>query len=142
MSEETKKKIGDAQRGEKNHMYNRRGKDNPSSMKVYNETDDIYYDSATMCSQETGISISKICAVCRGERATAGNKVFRYVVDGKIQYPNTKVKRKTKRVIYNKDKKIYESIKEACIEVYGYYDYHRIKKELDKPNGEFSYYNE
>lgn len=138
LSQDTKKKIGDAQKGNKNHMYGKHGKDNPCSIIVFNETDCEYYDSATICSEKTGISISKICAVCRGERATTGNKVFRYVINGEIQYPKTNVKRKNKPIIHNKTGIIYNSIKEACISIYGKYTGH-ISWELKKIDGEFSY---
>ena len=41
-SETTKRKIGDAQRGDKNHMFGLRGVDNPTSRKVLNVTDNIH----------------------------------------------------------------------------------------------------
>lgn len=126
LSEETKKKIGDSQRGHLNHMYGIKGKDNPSSIRVYNVTDDIYYDSATMCSEQTGLSVSKICAVCRGDRATTGNKVFRYVIDGKIKDVIPKIKKKSKSVKNIDTGEIFETIKQAEIKYYG------------KPNGSIS----
>ena len=123
LSEETKKKIGDSQRGHLNHMYGIKGSKHHSSIKVYNVTDDIYYDRATMCSEQTGLSISKICAVCRGDRATTGNKVFRYIINGKIQDVVPKTKKKSKSVKNVDTGEIFETIKDAEIKYYG------------KPNG-------
>lgn len=119
LTDEVKKRIGESQKGKLNHMYGIKGKDNPSSIMVYNVTDDTYYDSATICSEQTGLAISKICAVCRGDRATTGNKVFRYVIDGEIQEVEPKIKRKSKRVMNTETNIIYDSCVEASIEYYG-----------------------
>lgn len=100
-------------------MYGRKGKDSPSSIMVYNVTDDVYYDSATICAEQTGLGVSKICAVCRGDRATTGNKVFRYVIDGKIQDVEPKIKRKSKRVLNTETNVIYNSCVDAAIDYYG-----------------------
>ena len=119
LTEEVKQRISDSQKGELNHMFGKKGKLNPSSIQVYNVTDDVYYDSATECHEKTGLSISKICAVCRGERATTGNKVFRYVIDGEIKNVSPKTKRKSRSVKNIETGKIYNSCVEACVDVYG-----------------------
>lgn len=100
-SENTKMKIGQAQIGQKNHMFGIKGRNNPSSKKVMNITDNKCYDSATECAEIEGLSMSKICAVCRGDRATTGKKVFRYLDDlgNPIEPRNQKHKQKHKEII-------------------------------------------
>lgn len=119
LSEETKRKIGDSQRGKLNHMYGIKGVNHHSSKKVYNVTDDVFYDSATICSEQTGISHSKICAVCRGDRASAGKRVFRYVVDDTIQEVKCKTTKKTKSVKNKETGEIFLSVKDAEIKYFG-----------------------
>ena len=118
-------------------MYGKKGKYNHSSIPVYNLTDNIQYESATECAEMTGLTVSKICAVCRGDRATTGNKVFRYIIDGKIKQPYCKTKRKSKRIIDNKTGIIYNSgiecSKELNISKYIVYN------ETRKPNGRFTF---
>lgn len=85
-SEETKRKISEAQLGEKNHMWGKKGKDNPTSRPVIDLTTGKRYDSATEVAKELNKNdASKICAVCRGDRGSTYDKVFRYLdKDGNI----------------------------------------------------------
>lgn len=115
-SDITKERIGSAQRGTKNHMYGRTGALNPTSKEVIDLDTKIIYPSATICAQELGLSLSKVCAVCRGDRGSTQGKIFRYVGQ---EDTVSKLQRKTKR-IYNHDKQtMYYSIKEACIDLTG-----------------------
>lgn len=79
LSEETKLKISEAQRGEKNHMYGKTGALNPTSKRVKNITTGVVYDSASECSRIEGLQLSHICSVCRGDRGSTGGFVFRYI---------------------------------------------------------------
>ena len=79
LSEESKKLVSLAQMGKLNHMYGKCGKLNPASKMVYNVTDDIIYENGAICIKEENLPASKLYAVCRGDRKTVGNKVYRYV---------------------------------------------------------------
>lgn len=80
LTDEVKTKIGDSQRGELNHMFGRKGKDNPSSKRVINITTNETYDSVEeLCENNPEYSHSKVCAVCRGDRKTHKGCVFRYL---------------------------------------------------------------
>lgn len=82
LTEEVKRKIGDAQKGELNHMYGRTGKDNPSSKRVINLTTNEIFDSVEdLCRNNPWYGHSKVCAVCRGDRKTHKGCVFRYLDD-------------------------------------------------------------
>ena len=78
-SEETKRKISQAQLQEKNHMYGKVGKENHASKPIIDLVDDIVYDSANIAAKELGLSASHICSVARGERGSCGGHVFRYL---------------------------------------------------------------
>lgn len=80
LTEEVKKKIGNAQRGELNHMYGKTGKKNKTSKPVICITTGKEYLSATECAKNMpGFDLSKICSVCRGERYTYKKHIFRYL---------------------------------------------------------------
>lgn len=112
----TKERIGNAQRGIKNHMYGKTGALNPTSKQVIDLDTKVVYPSATICAKELGLSLSKVCAVCRGDRGSTQGRRFRYVGHEDII---SKLQRKTKR-IYNHDvHKMYYSMKDACIELTG-----------------------
>ena len=97
----TKKKIGEAQVGSKNHMYGRVGADNPTSKRVINLATKEILNSATEMAEKEGLSVSKVCAVCRGERGTAGGRIFRYLdEEGNIIEPEN-VKGVLRRKIVN-----------------------------------------
>lgn len=109
-SEQTKKKISEAQLGEKNHMFGKIGKDNSTSKAIIDITTGKIYASASDIMRELKVSdVSKICAVARGERISAYNKIFRYVDSENhpiiVNFPKTKICRqsilnKTKNIIY------------------------------------------
>lgn len=113
LTNSVKKKISEAQKGELNHMYGRRGKNNPCSIPVMNVTKNIKYDSATQCAEIEQISVSKVCAVCRGERATTNNCVYRYLIDNKIQEIDSKIHKKTIAVVNLNTEEYFESIRDA-----------------------------
>lgn len=71
-----KKKISEAQMGEKNHMY---GKTPSNARRVLCITTGEIFDTATKCAKYYNLCISKICAVCRGERKTHGKMKFKYI---------------------------------------------------------------
>lgn len=79
LSEETKRKIGDSQKGKLNHMYNKKSKENKSSKPLINLTLNIKYDSVMQCAKKENKSFSHIAAVCRGVRGTCGGCVYRYL---------------------------------------------------------------
>lgn len=109
-SELTKFKIGDAQKGSKNHMFGVLGEDHHSSKKVMNMETRMIYDSATECSEIEGVQQAKVCAVCRGDRATTNNTVYRYVdEDGSIIEPEEiKTTQKNREVVnHNTGEKFY-----------------------------------
>ena len=87
-SEETKRKIGEAQRGELNHMWGRFGAANPTSKRVIDPTTGTIYGAAMEAARVLGLNFSHICAVCRGARGSTGNRVFRYLDEkGEIILP-------------------------------------------------------
>ena len=114
LTEEVKKKISEAQIGELNHMYGIKGKDNPSSIPVINITKNRIYASATECAEIEKISISKVCAVCRGDRASTNYCIYRYLdKDENIVEPYVKMKVKNIRVVNLDTNEIFNSIKDA-----------------------------
>lgn len=116
LSEYVKEKIGNSQKGEKNHMYGKRGKDNPTSKRVKNITTGVTYDSATICAEAENAIISHICSVCRGERGSHKGNVYRYIDDmDNIILPPKETLIKQKRVRNIELDMIFESISEASI---------------------------
>lgn len=78
-SEETKRKISEAQIGELNHMYGKRGALNHTSKRILDLTTGIIYESAMLASDELDLNFSHVCAVARGKRGSHKDHVFRYV---------------------------------------------------------------
>lgn len=66
-SEETKKKISEAQLGPLNHMYGKTGKLNATSKPVIELTTGKTFESANLAANHFNLSFSHICAVARGE---------------------------------------------------------------------------
>lgn len=101
MHKSVKKKIGDAQKGELNHMYGKVGELNPSSKRVINLTTGEIYGSAMECARLLGLNNSHISAVCRGDRGSTNKMVFRYIDEnGQIVQPIKKQSKiKHKRVM-------------------------------------------
>lgn len=89
-SEETKRKISEAQLGEKNHMYGKKGKLNPTSKRVIELTTGKIYDSASLAAEDLQLNFSHVCAVARGTRGSHKGYVFRYLDenDNPIQTSN------------------------------------------------------
>lgn len=116
-SEETKRKIGEAQKGEKNHMYQKRGSLNKTSKPVQELKTGLIFESAMIASEYFGLNFSHICAVCRGERNSTGKYIFRYIDENNkiIETSRSKISRgrriknKTTGEIFNSFKEISET---------------------------------
>lgn len=78
-SNETIKKISEAQKGCLNHMYGKTGDQNTTSKKILDLTTGQMYGSASEAAKDLHLNFSHICAVARGERGSTGQKVFRYL---------------------------------------------------------------
>ena len=108
-SDYVKKKIGDAQRGELNHMYGKTFEKCKNSKPVINETTGKTYVSLRQCAlMEYGTidAVKQISKVCdpNSNRFTYKNQVYKLLdKDGKPIEKNVKP-------IKNGSKKIYESI--------------------------------
>ena len=98
---------------------------NAQSVNQYDLNENLIgnYETITKASQATGVSISKISAVCRGERKAAGGYIWRFATDKRIHPKRDKSKRqenpKCEKPIlqYAKDGKLvaeYKSINDAC----------------------------
>lgn len=94
-AEETKKKISEAQKGSKNHMYGKKGARNNTSKPVIELTSGKIFESASLASEYFHLNFSHICASARGTRGSTGGKVFRYIDDGDIIIPENRAKIKT-----------------------------------------------
>jgi group I intron endonuclease len=153
LTDRTKKAIGNAQRGSLNHMYGIRGKDNPSSIPVIDITTGERFDSVThLCKEKPIFDISKVCAVCRGDRYTYKSHVFRYLNnDGSIrengvptdinEIKRTKSKHVSKNPISHPIEDmtnhiVYQSITDAVGKRYK----SNICRKLKRENGECDYH--
>lgn len=87
----TKRKISEAQIGDKNHMFNKTGKLNKTSKPVIELTTGKIYESANLAAQDLHLSFSHVCSVARGERASTGGFVFRYIDDKGVPIRPNKV---------------------------------------------------
>lgn len=88
-SEETKRKISEAQIGNKNHMYGKVGSLNATSKRVIELTTGRIYESAMLASKELGINFSHVCAVARGTRGSHKGYVFRYLDENNRSIQNS-----------------------------------------------------
>ena len=80
LTEEVKKSIGNSQKGKLNHMYGKKGKSNPTSIPVIDLVTGVKRDSVSMfCNEFKEFDVSKVCAVCRGNRLTYKGHIFRYL---------------------------------------------------------------
>lgn len=114
LPESVKKKISNSQKGELNHAY---GKPSKRRKPVICLTNNTEYESVTDASLKTGISISQIARVCRGERGSVKGLVFRYIEEGKVlNYNNKKFKEVKKKIVDKNSGKVFESFKEAMVE--------------------------
>lgn len=78
-SEETKRKIGEAQKGELNHMYGKVGSQNAMSKRIIELTTGKIYESACEAAKDLNIGFSHVCATARGKRGSTGGFVFLYI---------------------------------------------------------------
>lgn len=89
LTQEVKDAIGNAQKGSFNHMYGRRGRDNPSSRPVIIlETGETFGSVLELCRVYPQFSNSKVCAVCRGTRYTHKKHTFRYLDENGVIIDN------------------------------------------------------
>ena len=99
-SEETKKKIGNSQRGELNHNFGKVGSLNSTSKKVIDLNTNKIYESASLAAKELNLNFSHICACARGARGSTGGHIFRYIdEDNEIILPIDRVVTKFKALI-------------------------------------------
>lgn len=118
-TEETKRHIGQAQIGEKNHMYNVKGKMNKTSKPIIELKTNKHYDSITQAANELNLNLSHIAAVCRGNRNSTGGYMFRFIdengntIETERSSVNRarRIKNKTTGKIYNSFKEIEEDLK-------------------------------
>lgn len=66
-------------------MYNVKGYDNACSKEAIELTAGERYGPASAAREEFNLQISHICAVCRGQRGSTREYVFRYINNNKIQ---------------------------------------------------------
>ena len=134
-AERTKKLIGLAQVGEKNHMYGKVGELNPTSRPVKDMQTNKIYSSATECALDLGLIISKICAVCRGDRGSTGGRVFRYIdEDGNVIENESSKKQHRRRVVNTYTGEIFKNADEATIST-GRKSGSNLSKHLKAGNG-------
>lgn len=104
-SKRTRKKIGESQRGPRNHMYGIRGKDNPGSKPTIELTTGKRFHSITEAAEHFNVSISHVASVTRGERGSTGGRVFRLIGEDGIPISE-------ERFVKPKSLKVRKSIKE------------------------------
>jgi group I intron endonuclease len=98
-SEETKRKISEAQKGKLNHMWSKTGKQNSTSHPIIELTTDKTYESANLASKDLNLNPSHVCSVARGERGSTGGYVFRYMNQtGKIIQPQSITRIRQKQI--------------------------------------------
>lgn len=78
-SEETKRKISEAQKGALNHMYGKRGSLNVTSKPVIELTTGQIFGSASLAAEFFHVQLGHVCDVARGERGSTADRVFRYL---------------------------------------------------------------
>ena len=115
LTEETKKKIGEAQKGELNHQYGVKGADCKHSKSVRNITDNIDYASERECSDIENIPFKIISAICNGKKGSYKGKQYKFIDEnGNIIVSKDDVLAKqTRRVINLTTNKVYECVAEA-----------------------------
>lgn len=112
-SEETKKKIGESQKGELNHMYGKKGAENKTSKKLIELKTNTIFQSVTIAAEILGLNLSHIASVCRGKRSSTGGYVFRYLDDNnKIIDVEAPKKNRARRIINLDTKEVFNSFKE------------------------------
>lgn len=120
LSEDTKRKISEAQKGELNHMFGKVGELNHTSKRVKNITTGEIFGSAMECAKKLGLNNSHVSAVCRGTRGSTNKMVFRYLDDnGGIIEPINKSRVKHRGVQNIDTGETFESAVEAEIHYFG-----------------------
>lgn len=110
---ETKLHIGLAQIGEKNHMYNKRGKLNKTSKPIVELKTNKKYESIMEAARDLNLNFSHIAAVCRGTRNSTGGYMFRFLdKNGNIIETDRPEINRARRIRNKTTGKIYESFKE------------------------------
>lgn len=117
-TEEQKRKISEAQLGEKNHMWGIKGELNKCSKKVIELTTGKIYASATEATEKLNLgvnAITKVCACARGDRNSTHNLVFRYLDDelNPIYVDLPKSEKEVKYVIDIDHNITYDSVEDA-----------------------------
>lgn len=116
LTEEVKQKISKAQLGEKNHMFGKKGELSHSSKGVKNITTGNIYGSASECAEKESINFSHVCAVCRGDRGSTNNCVYRYIDDeGNIIQPENSANIKNRPVRNIDTDEVFNTAQEAEI---------------------------
>lgn len=95
-AESTKKKIGESQKGELNHMFGKYGKENGHSMPIIEITTGLRFESACLAAKHFNLNFSHICASARGSRGSTGGYIFRY-----LDKDNQPIKPETTCVVKN-----------------------------------------
>ena len=114
-----KQKISKAQKGSKNHMYGRLGKDNPTSKRIIDLTTGKIFDSVMDICREYHYNngeFSKICACARGDRWFTNHKTYRYLDANDIPIIVPLPKAISTNYVYYcvEDKSIYLTIKDIA----------------------------
>ena len=121
LTEEVKNKIGEAQLGEKNHMFGKTGKLNSTSKKVINITTNMIFGSASEAARYDKANFSHLCAVCRGLRGSTKGNVYRYLdEDNRIIEPENAASVKAKKVKNIDTGEIFENATIAEFHYQGY----------------------
>lgn len=117
-SEQTKRKIGEAQKGKLNHAHGKTGKLNPTSKPIICLTNGQIYESAMDCGKILNLNFSHICSVCRGVRGSTGGFVFRWLDENnQIIEPQHSSRIKVKKIINLDTGEIFNSMKLAEMSV-------------------------
>jgi hypothetical protein len=105
-------KISKAQRGKRNHMFGMCGKLNPNSHRVILlDTGEVFDSVTSLCKKYSNLTLSKVCAVCRGERKTHKGHTFKYLREGESV---PKAPKLNQRMIHNYHTgKRYKTLKEV-----------------------------
>lgn len=136
-SEETKKKIGDAQKGQKNHSF---GKTNHRAKKIINlETNEVFLGSMEIVKKynfKIGASTT-ILSVCRGVMDSYKGIKFRFLEENKIiktKFDEEKYRQKKEleKIVYHVNSNEILN-REDCMKKFSFYS----RKQLDDKMYEF-----
>ena len=115
LSEETKQKIGKAQKGKLNHNFGLKGELSKISKPVRNITDNIDYVSERECAEVENVSFKIISAICNGAKGSYKGKIYRFISpEGEIiENDNMVSARKIRKVINLTTNIVYNGVIEA-----------------------------